>query len=57
MSWMLDKIDKELKPSTSNDECCIIFDAASTMKRQMSMDCSDSNYNDDPFLAAPMDDS
>ncbi|CAM4817426.1 unnamed protein product [Rotaria magnacalcarata] len=57
MSWMLDKIDKELKPSTANDECCIIFDAASTMKRQMSMDCSDSNYNDDPFLAAPMDDS
>ncbi|CAF3754411.1 unnamed protein product [Rotaria socialis] len=55
MSWMLDKIDKELKPSTSNDECCVIFDAASTIKRHMSMDCSDSNYNDDPFLPAPTD--
>lgn len=50
MSWLLDKVDKELNPPTSNETCCVLFDAASTIHRQKSIIFPNNNYTDEIYL-------
>ncbi|CAF3957022.1 unnamed protein product [Rotaria sp. Silwood2] len=57
MSCLLDKIDKELNPSSISNETCMLFNAASTIKRQMSLNSSDNNYNDETFLPTSTNDN
>lgn len=58
MVWMLDKIDKELNPSTSDDKYCMLFDASAALKRHLSMDSHEDSFdNDDTFLPIRIHDS
>ncbi|CAF4662254.1 unnamed protein product [Rotaria sp. Silwood1] len=57
MSCLLDKIDKELNPSSISNETYMLFNAASTIKRQMSLNSPDNNYNDETFLPTPTEDN
>ncbi len=56
MMTILDKIDKELNPSTSTDTC-MIFNASSALQHHVSKNSSDNNhFDDDTFLPIPTND-
>ncbi|CAF0771607.1 unnamed protein product [Rotaria sordida] len=57
MSCLLDKIDKELNPSSISNETYKLFDAASINKRQISLNSTDNNYNDETFLPISTNDN
>jgi hypothetical protein len=65
MMLLLDKIDKELNPSTSTDTCCMLFNASSTFHHHMSNNSSDNNNNnyddddddDETFLPTSKDEN
>jgi len=55
MISLLDKIDKELNPSTSTDNCCMLFNASSTTQRHISKNSSNTNNEEEPFLSISTD--
>jgi len=47
MISLLDKIDKELNPLTSTDNCRVLFNASSTIQRHSLDNNNNNNYHDD----------